>query len=104
MYSGESLSINDRDYRLETVLAAMCEPQVAIVSLTITEKGYCHSPATGQLMLDHPLIAADLENPLQPKSAPGVASTSAVEIRIIPKSYASSSKPISKQHRNQQRM
>ena len=29
---------------LETVLAAMCEPQVAIVSLTITEKGYCHSP------------------------------------------------------------
>lgn len=57
---------------LETVLAAMCEPQVAIVSLTITEKGYCHAPATGQLMLDHPLIAADLQNPHQPKSAPGV--------------------------------
>ena len=34
---------------LESVLAKMCEPQVAIVSLTITEKGYCHSPATGQL-------------------------------------------------------
>ncbi|NDO82083.1 D-mannonate oxidoreductase [Citrobacter sp. NCU1] len=57
---------------LETVLAKMCEPQVAIVSLTITEKGYCHSPATGQLMLDHPMIAADLQNPQQPKSAPGV--------------------------------
>lgn len=57
---------------LETVLAKMCEPQVSIVSLTITEKGYCHSPATGQLMLDHPLIAADLQNPHQPKSAPGV--------------------------------
>nr|WP_318381790.1 mannitol dehydrogenase family protein [uncultured Enterobacter sp.] len=57
---------------LETVLAAMCEPQVAIVSLTITEKGYCHSPATGQLMLDHPFIVADLQNPHQPKSAPGV--------------------------------
>lgn len=57
---------------LESVLAAMCEPQVAIVSLTITEKGYCHSPATGQLMLDHPLIVADLQNPHQPKSAPGV--------------------------------
>lgn len=57
---------------LETVLAALCEPQVAIVSLTITEKGYCHAPATGQLMLDHPLIAADLQNPHQPKSAPGV--------------------------------
>jgi fructuronate reductase len=48
---------------LESVLAAMCEPQVAIVSLTITEKGYCHSPATGQLMLDNPMIAADLQNP-----------------------------------------
>lgn len=57
---------------LETVLAAMCEPQVAIVSLTITEKGYCHSPATGQLMLDHPAIVADLQSPQQPKSAPGV--------------------------------
>ncbi len=57
---------------LEAVLAAMCEPQVAIVSLTITEKGYCHSPATGQLMLDHPFIVADLQNPQQQKSAPGV--------------------------------
>ncbi|HBQ1170481.1 TPA: mannitol dehydrogenase family protein [Klebsiella aerogenes] len=57
---------------LESVLAKMCEPQVAIVSLTITEKGYCHSPATGQLQLDNPLIAADLQTPHQPKSAPGV--------------------------------
>lgn len=57
---------------LESVLAKMCEPQVAIVSLTITEKGYCHSPASGELQLDHPLIVADLQNPQQPKSAPGV--------------------------------
>ncbi|MEG1422628.1 MAG: mannitol dehydrogenase family protein [Citrobacter sp.] len=57
---------------LEAVFSALCEPQVAIVSLTITEKGYCHSPATGQLMLESPMIAADLQNPNQPKSAPGV--------------------------------
>lgn len=57
---------------LEAVLAAMCEPQIAIVSLTITEKGYFHSPASGQLMLDHPMIVADLNNPHQPKTAPGV--------------------------------
>ncbi|WJV41258.1 mannitol dehydrogenase family protein [Raoultella terrigena] len=57
---------------LESVLAKMCEPQVAIVSLTITEKGYCHSPASGELQLDHPLIVADIQNPHQPKSAPGV--------------------------------
>lgn len=57
---------------LETVLAAMCEPQIAIVSLTITEKGYFHSPAIGQLMLDHPMVAADVQNPHQPKTATGV--------------------------------
>lgn len=57
---------------LETVLSRMCEPQVAIVSLTITEKGYCHSPASGELMHDHPLIVADLAAPQQPKSAVGV--------------------------------
>jgi len=57
---------------LAAIIEKFCEPQVAIVSLTITEKGYCHSPATGQLMLDHPFIVADLQNPQQPKSAPGV--------------------------------
>ncbi|MEW5561015.1 mannitol dehydrogenase family protein [Enterobacter asburiae] len=57
---------------LEAVFAKLCEPQVAIVSLTITEKGYCHNPATGELNLDHPMIAAELQNPHQPMSAPGV--------------------------------
>ena len=31
------------------VLAAMADPAVRIVSLTVTEKGYCHEPATGRL-------------------------------------------------------
>ena len=57
---------------LETVLAKMCEPQVAIVSLTITEKGYCHEPATGKLNMAHPMIVADLQNPHRPTSAVGV--------------------------------
>ncbi|RPH22081.1 fructuronate reductase [Buttiauxella warmboldiae] len=57
---------------LEAVFAAMTQPEVAIVSLTVTEKGYCHTPSTGTILLDHPLIAHDLANPQQPKSAPGV--------------------------------
>ncbi|MCT4703985.1 fructuronate reductase [Enterobacteriaceae bacterium H20N1] len=57
---------------LEAVFDAMTQPEVAIVSLTVTEKGYCHAPATGTLLLDHPLIAHDLANPHQPQSAPGV--------------------------------
>lgn len=57
---------------LEAALSALSEPQVAIVSLTITEKGYCHSPSTGELVVDHPFIVSDLQNPTQPKSAPGI--------------------------------
>lgn len=55
----------------EAVLAAMCDPAVKIVSLTITEKGYCHEPATGRLRLDNPDIAHDLGNLDAPRSAPG---------------------------------
>ena len=52
------------------VLARMADPQVRIVSLTVTEKGYCHEPSTGRLNLNHPDIAHDLTHPL-PRSAPG---------------------------------
>ncbi|TQI81679.1 fructuronate reductase [Serratia fonticola] len=57
---------------LEAIFQALTQPDVAIVSLTITEKGYCHSPATGELQLDHPLIVQDLAHPHQPQSAVGV--------------------------------
>ncbi|MFC5067913.1 mannitol dehydrogenase family protein [Flaviflagellibacter deserti] len=56
----------------EALLKAMGDPNVRIVSLTVTEKGYCHDPATGQLREDHPDILHDLSFPLTPKSAPGV--------------------------------
>ncbi|WP_086774067.1 fructuronate reductase [Vibrio coralliirubri] len=56
---------------IETVLEKMAEPQVAIVSMTITEKGYCADPATGKLDKNNPLVIADLANPNQPKSALG---------------------------------
>ncbi|MCV6825423.1 MULTISPECIES: mannitol dehydrogenase family protein [Halocynthiibacter] len=55
----------------EAVLSKMADPAVKIVSLTITEKGYCHEPATGELQLDHSDIAHDLANPEAPKSAIG---------------------------------
>jgi fructuronate reductase len=55
----------------EALLALMASPDVRIVSLTVTEKGYCHDPATGALREDHPDVAHDLANPRSPKSAPG---------------------------------
>jgi fructuronate reductase len=54
----------------EAVLAIMAEPGVRIVSLTVTEKGYCHAPATGALDLDNPGIRHDIAEPL-PVTAPG---------------------------------
>ncbi|MGY6548982.1 MAG: mannitol dehydrogenase family protein [Roseinatronobacter sp.] len=54
----------------QAVLDAMAAPGVRIVSLTVTEKGYCHEPSTGQLNLAHPDIVHDLNAPL-PRSAPG---------------------------------
>ncbi|WGH77232.1 mannitol dehydrogenase family protein [Jannaschia ovalis] len=52
------------------VLDAMADPGIRVVSLTVTEKGYCHDPATGRLNPDHPDIRHDLAAPL-PRSAPG---------------------------------
>ena len=52
------------------VLRQMANPDIKIVSLTVTEKGYCFSRLTGGLDLQHPDIQHDLANPL-PVSAPG---------------------------------
>jgi fructuronate reductase len=54
----------------QAVLEAMADPGVRIVSLTVTEKGYCHEPATGRLDDRHPDVIHDLTNPL-PRSAIG---------------------------------
>lgn len=55
----------------DTVLDAMSNPGVRIVSLTVTEKGYCHDPATGALDENHPSIVADLKSPEHPASVIG---------------------------------
>lgn len=57
---------------MDQVLEKFCEPQVAIVSLTITEKGYCIDPASGHLDLTNSRIAHDLITPDTPHSAPGI--------------------------------
>ncbi|HKW80678.1 MAG TPA: mannitol dehydrogenase family protein [Casimicrobiaceae bacterium] len=56
----------------DAVRTRMIEPETRIVSLTITEKGYCHDPATGRLNHAHPDIAHDLAHPDEPESALGL--------------------------------
>jgi fructuronate reductase len=55
----------------QALIAAMSDPAVRIVTLTVTEKGYCHDPATCRLDEGHPDIRHDLANPRAPLSAPG---------------------------------
>ncbi len=53
------------------LIARMADPATRIVSLTVTEKGYCHTPQTGDLDERHPDIVHDLQNPDTPRSAIG---------------------------------
>ena len=53
------------------LVARMADSATEIVSLTVTEKGYCHEPATGQLRFNHPDIVADLAQPNAPRSTVG---------------------------------
>ncbi len=54
------------------LIAAMARATTHIVSLTVTEKGYCHDPATGRLDQHHPDIRHDLDHPGAPRSAIGL--------------------------------
>jgi mannitol-1-phosphate/altronate dehydrogenase len=54
------------------LLAAIDRPEIRIVSLTVTEHGYCLNRATRRLDPAHPAIAADLADPTRPHSAIGI--------------------------------
>ncbi|RUT34858.1 mannitol dehydrogenase family protein [Arsenicitalea aurantiaca] len=66
----ETISVGDAA-SLERALALAADPAIRVVTLTITEKGYCHVPATGLLDTGHPDIAHDLAHPRAPRSVPG---------------------------------
>jgi len=56
----------------QVLLDLMASEAIRIVSLTVTEKGYCYAPATGELDESHPDIVHDLAHPEAPISAPGI--------------------------------
>ncbi len=57
----------------EAVLQRLCAPATHIVTITVTEKGYCLA-GDGALDLAHPDIRRDLENPRAPGSVVGFLS------------------------------
>jgi fructuronate reductase len=77
---GSLLDVLDANTQRAQLLEIMSRPAIRIVTLTVTEKGYCHDPATGKLDPNHPDIIHDLDNPEAPVSAPGLI-VRALELR-----------------------
>ncbi len=65
----------------KAVVDAITDPKVKLVTLTVTEKGYCLDPATNELQFDHPDIQHDLNYPAAPRTAIGILA-SAIKIRL----------------------
>ncbi|MEX0627685.1 MAG: mannitol dehydrogenase family protein [Cucumibacter sp.] len=69
---GSLVEVLRAEAQRDRLMGLLTAEDTRIVSLTITEKGYCHDPATGELNLDHPDIVHDLAHPDRPGSAPGL--------------------------------
>ena len=69
---GSIRDVIDANVDRSSLIELMASPAIRIVSLTVTEKGYCYAPATGELDEAHPDIVHDLAHPEAPISAPGI--------------------------------
>ena len=63
------------------LIAALAHRDVAIASLTVTEKAYCSDSATGLLDEAHPDIVYDLAHPQAPRSALGLLTAAIAQRR-----------------------
>ena len=61
----------------------LVRPETRIVSLTVTEKGYCRDPATGDLDPEHPWITEDLAHPARPHTAIGLITEALARRRAV---------------------
>jgi fructuronate reductase len=69
------------DRQRDDVARRLTARETRIVSLTVTEKGYCHEPATGRLNARHPDIVHDLASLAAPRSVPGLLVAALAERR-----------------------
>jgi len=77
---GSLLRVVDAQGDPTAALAVLASDAVEVVTVTVTEKGYCHQPATGELDWDAADIRHDLAYPERPESLPGLI-TRALELR-----------------------
>ena len=60
----------DAETEFDAAIGALAAQRVGTVTLTVTEKAYCHRPATGELDETNPDLVADLTDGEQPRSLP----------------------------------
>ena len=77
---GSILSVVDAQEDPAPALAVLASADIDVVTLTVTEKGYCHKPATGVLDEGAPGIAHDLRELSTPQTLPGLLAR-AMELR-----------------------
>ncbi|TPI71651.1 mannitol dehydrogenase family protein [Mesorhizobium sp. B2-8-9] len=78
---GSIVRVVDSQDSAAPALDVLASPEIETVTMTVTEKGYCHIPSSGALDLDHPDIAHDLTSPETPRSVPGILAR-ALELRM----------------------
>ncbi|RVD61052.1 mannitol dehydrogenase family protein [Mesorhizobium sp. M2D.F.Ca.ET.185.01.1.1] len=79
---GSIVGVVDSQESAAPALDVLAFPDIEMVTMTVTEKGYCHIPSSGALDLDHPDIVHDLANPEAPRSVPGILAR-ALELRMV---------------------
>ncbi|MCV3208091.1 mannitol dehydrogenase family protein [Mesorhizobium sp. YC-39] len=78
---GSIVRVVDSQESTAPALDVLASSGIDMVTLTVTEKGYCHIPSSGALDFNHPDIAHDLANPEAPRSVPGILAR-ALELRM----------------------
>lgn len=63
-------------------LEVLASADIDVVTLTVTEKGYCHKPAAGELDLGLSDVLHDLGEPTEPRTVPGLLAR-ALELRML---------------------
>jgi mannitol 2-dehydrogenase len=69
---GSIVGVIDASASTSVLLEAIAQPQIRIVSITVSEAGYHLDPATKNLALDAPAVRHDIDEPRQPRTMPGV--------------------------------
>jgi fructuronate reductase len=62
-------------------LEVLASADIDVVTMTVTEKGYCHKPAISELDLTLPDVLHDLGEPTEPRTVPGLLAR-ALELRM----------------------